>query len=106
MTLIDLIEIATETNRKFGVALEKISEDPGTYKKKLWQISRTFKQRPNGITYLINDDRCLITDAEKATEFSNQFASTFEGNQNRRNLLNALGIIKFGRHNRELSQFI
>ena len=31
-----LAKVAAETNRKFGVALEKISDDPETYKKKLW----------------------------------------------------------------------
>lgn len=70
-------EMAELTNRRFGLALERINDDPGTYKKKLWRITKTFKQRPNGIPYLVKDDRRLVSDHEKADAFAEQFASVY-----------------------------
>lgn len=66
-------EIDNQINLRFSNSVERISRDPGTYKQKLWKLTKTLKKRPKPIpTIHFNNDK-LTTNEEKASAFADHF---------------------------------
>lgn len=71
-------EISNLTNDRFGSALESINDDPGTFKQKLWRLTKTIRNRPSGIPTLRVGNKRLITDSEKAEALGEHFHKIHE----------------------------
>lgn len=65
--------IKKHVNLRFKQSLVKINQDSGDYHRKLWKISKFFKNRPQMIPPLSLNQRLLVTDEEKCEAFADRF---------------------------------
>lgn len=66
-------EINKTINDNFTRSVERINQDSGPFRRKLWKITKHFKSRPANTPPLIKDNRRLVTDNEKCEAFAEHF---------------------------------